>query len=385
MRALTGFILFVIFHISLLTGCEQNKKYSNSQPASGKTVKIGVIGTFSGKMKPRLTQGLSGIKTALSLNPRLENGDTIELIVKDDNSSADRAVEALKELSQEGAAAVLSLSNSKIVLALVEPSKTFELPILAVYATHPDVTASEYISQLIFDDNIQGKVAAMFTRDELLFDRAAVFYNPDNPHSSHLADQFILTFESVGGIITGYENPQATNELNLSILERLQSLDTELIYMPIRAEYVVSLAESANELEWTPQGMGSDGLLSDIILLHSDKLRLVDGLIALDIVSSGMPTSKYGNQIVSEYKKLFQDKGTTFAVLGIEGTKVIQQALNKCIPSLEPYCINSWIRKTENMQGVFSQFSINSEGKAIRPVFINAIKRDKMIFKVMVF
>ena len=102
------------------------------------------------------------------MQPLLDNGDRIEIVFKDDQDDPERSVRALKELVEnEKVSAVLTFSSSGPVLAMAKVADIYRTPILAALATHPEVTqTSEFVSQVCFDNQLQGKVAALFVRDE---------------------------------------------------------------------------------------------------------------------------------------------------------------------------------------------------------------------------
>lgn len=372
-----------ILVLSLILVCCSNE-VDTVQP-SGRTIKIGVIGPFTGDDRVIGKAGLYGAETALALQPMLRNGDAVELVLKDDQGKPANAVKALESLVHDGVTAVLSLSRSSSVLALTAVANDHQIPILATIATHPEVTQSGYVSQLVFDDTVQGKVSALYARDELLIDRAAVFSYPDEPHSSFLASQFIRTFESVGGVITGHIQLNRSKWDEEATIKRLKGANTELAYAPIRAADMLEYSKFCIALGWKPVTIGSDGLLSEVMLKHADSLSEFSGLTAPEVLSTNQPFTTYGKKVVKKYEKLFEGVGTTLAVLGVEGMAVLLQALDRCDNPLDPSCVNTKIRSTRRFQGIMGRITIGADGKAVRPVIINAIKGDHLVFKVKVY
>ena len=133
--------LLAVFAVSvLLIGCEPEEVHLKS----GKVVKIGVIAPFSGPEKAWGENGLLGIKTALELKPYLLNGDKPELILEDDKNDPELTVKALHKLATEDqVSAILIFSDSEAVLAVVEEAEEYKIPILALIATHPEISGGE--------------------------------------------------------------------------------------------------------------------------------------------------------------------------------------------------------------------------------------------------
>jgi len=356
------------------------------QPAvepSGKTVKIGVIAPFSGTDRAKGTEGLKGIKAAMQLAPYLQNGDAVELVVEDDRDDPEQSVKALKKLVEtDKVSAVLTISSSGPVLKMASVADNYKTPILALLATHPDVTRdNQFVSQLCFDDDFQGTVAALYVRDELLVDRVAVFVNPESAYSSHLAAQFEKKFESLGGRITDTITLSEDTKDYEDVLKRVRVKEPELVYLPIRAKAVIQMAQIREKMGWKPQAMVSDGLLTTVLTKYEEETGLVDGLLATDFYSYYAPLTAYGQKL----KSVYEGTGTTYAMLGAEGYALLVDALNRCSDPDDRACTNSRIRSTFEFTGILGKISIGMDGKATRALFINAIRLGRMEFIVKVY
>jgi branched-chain amino acid transport system substrate-binding protein len=274
-------LAILIALVFLFNGCDQQ---SAIQP-SGKKIKVGIIGPFSGSGLAKGKDGLKGIKAAMQLQPYLENGDGVELVVEDDQNEPSLTVKALEKLTEsDKVSAILILSSSDPVLEIASIADTYKTPILALIATHPDVTINtSFVSQLCFDDTFQGTVAALFIKDDLLIDTVAVFSNPDSSYSSYLAAQFMRKFKSLGGRIT--ETVSITQETDdyTNILESIRNKKTELLYLPIRSKDLIRIVKALKKMRWKPEMMGSDGLLATVLTQHKEESGLLEGILATDL------------------------------------------------------------------------------------------------------
>ncbi len=375
-------IITTLVVIILLPGCEKQKKIE----PSGKTISIGVIGSFTGDNNHVGTSGLHGIKTFLKVSPYLINGDQVKLLIKDDKSNPKDALKTLKELAeQDKVSAVLLLSDSSIALEIADKTDG-EIPIIATLATHPEVTNNDKnIVQLSFDDYFQSVVAAMFSRDELLVDKAAVFVDKSSEHSEYQAETFAKKFLESGGVITSIAEINEFNETPRQIVEKLQQMNTELIYVPVDHESVLRIATAVAESNWEPLAIGSDGLLTQILLTHKDQLDVVHDLMTTDVFTSQQPITKLGKVMVKTYKDEFGDTGSTFAGLGVESMWLLTDMLEICLPEPSAECLTQTMKKGFTFQGLLSPITIGTDGKAVRPVFVNAIKNNKQVLKVKVY
>ena len=349
-------------------------------------IKIGVIGPLSGPDKDWGESGLSGIKTATYLQPYLENGRKIELISEDDQNDPILAKKALAKLvNEEHVSSVIVMSNSESVLNLRNIAENLKTPILAIAATHPDITEdNSYISQLLFDDNFQASVAASFVIDELLVEHAAVMIDKENPHSLYLAKQFINKFESVGGVIAeiSFTSDSALLQKNL---ESLKNKNISLLYLPLDADNAVATARLLDAINWKPIILGSDMLQATILLQHQESLDLFDGMLATDPYTTLSPQTNYGKSVAKLYRKSFESPGTVLAAAGCEGASIMFSAINRCQNSEDKSCINSMLRTTHDFLGIFGKISIKENGKSERAIFINTINGRHLQVVVKVY
>ena len=375
-------LLILIFFVSCLGGCDQKPAVK----PSGKAIKVGIIAPFSGPVFAYGEEGLKGIRIAMQLQPYLQNASRIELIVADDQNDPALTVSLLKKLvEKDNVSAIITFSSSKPVLAMAKVADGYQTPILAALATHPDITKhNDFISQLLFDDDFQGVVAALFVRDDLLIDTVAVFKNPTSAYSSHLAAEFERKFKSIGGEIT--DTVSLTEEIaDLSkIVERVHAHSPELLYLPIKVKDVLRVIREVRKLDWNPKMMGGDGLVSTMLSQHADDLDLVDGMLATDFMAHEMPLTPYGERARKRYRDQYEDKRTSHAAIGAEAYAILFNAMNRCSDSADRECINKQIRSTTNFTGIIGNITIRPNGKTQRPLCITAIQggRSKFIFKV---
>ncbi len=291
-----SFSTFLVF-LSLLIltpGCDRPEVIK----PSGNTIKIGVIGPFSGPALAMGEDSLRGIRVVMHMRPFLDNGDAIELIIEDDKNEPELSVKALEKLAtQDKVSAILLLSSSASGLAINRLADSYQVPVLIFLATHPDIARDKtFVSQLSFDNTFQGRVAALFVRDELLIDTVAVFQNPESFHSTSLAGEFIRKFEAIGGTIV--ENIPVTPGADdfKDILERLQKKKTQLLYLPVEAKDFIRISRTLEDMDWTLERMGSDGLVSNILRQYPEAIDLLEGIIDIDLYSNDLRGTSFGEQ-----------------------------------------------------------------------------------------
>lgn len=363
----------------VVCACEQESRVA----PSGNVIKIGVIAPFSGTDLDKGGEGLKGVETVMRLWPLLANGDSIQIVKKDDGNEPAKAVKALQELAEvDQVAAIVTFSSSGPVLAMAGVANRYKTPILATLATHPDITRrSEYVSQVCFDDIFQGQVAAAYVRDELLLDTVAVFSNPDSIYSSNLAAEFKQKFISLRGRISDAVSLSAETKDYTAVLRPVAAKGPELLYLPLKAEDVIGIIEAAAKLNWTPMMMAGDGILATVMARHREQADLLDGLLTTDFYHYTNKLTPFGEKV----RHAYDGRATSFAILGAEGFAMLRDAMNRCSESASRECINDKIRTTSNFTGVMGPITIGSDGKAHRPLVINTIRKKRMVFMVKVY
>ena len=371
-------ILLIILSILSVAGCNSHRR---STPPSGRVVKVGVIGPMNGTKAALGEDGIRGMKTALKMQPLLSNGDAIKLVVADDHNDPKVAVQQFKRLvTQEKVTAVLLLSTSPPALAINPLADKYRVPVIAILATHPDVAkGTRFVSQLCFDNVFQGKVAALFTRDELLDSTAAVFQDPGNAYSTSLAREFIKEFQSIDGTITNLVNITNSTDLQ-NVMEEIEAHGPDILYMPIDVNEVISIIEIAHEMDWNPQYMSADGLIAEVLYSKDkdDLMRVLDGLMAIDFYSSTIAPTRFGRKARRVYRSLYHQRMTSFSALALEAVKVLQNAMNRCKNPRNRICVNRMIRRTTNLKGVIGVISITPRGKVQRALVVNKIESGRI-------
>jgi len=365
----------ILTGLLLLSGCD---KPSPIMP-SGNTIKIGVIAPLSGSSLQKGKEGIKGIHYLLNTQPLLENGDKIELYIKDDLNKPELSTQALKELvKKHQVTAVLSLSSSHVVLELGKIANKYNTPIISLFATNPGITQNNnYITPFGYNDHFQGVAAALFVHDELLIERVAIFKNSNNIYSKDLADAFKNKFKSVRGQILLDADYINNNRQLTQILSEMRNKKVQLIYLPIDANQVINIVNVLNKLNWQPKTMGADGLLVNILIDHKKDINKLNGMITTDFYSSDLPMTEFGSVVKQGYESKDNDL-TSYSMMGIESISLLKQLLNQCSKKLKNKCIQEQLNAGVTYTGLLGKISINSDRTTQRVLLVNEINNGEL-------
>ncbi len=378
------YLILVTLLLVFLSSCGEEQEIIKP---SGNTIKIGVIGPMSGPSQALGEDSLKGIQTALHMHPYLNNGDKIKLLVEDDQNEPELTVKAFEKLVQtDKVAAVILLSTSASALAVNNIADNYQIPVLILLGTHPEISQdTKFVSQICFDDTVQGKIAALFVRDELLIDQVAVFKNPDSFYSNALAEEFIRKFRSIEGQISDVIAISSETTDYDAILSHLRDQDVQLLYLPVAAENVLEISTKLQEMDWAPEVMGGDGLLANAIAQYPEEAHQLDGFLTIDLFSSTIEATAYGKQATKVFRSLFETRNSTYPAIAFEGMAILLNSMNRCHHPAESECINSRLHDTVDFEGLMGNITIQPSGKALRPLIVNRIQGNKLEFVVKVY
>jgi ABC-type branched-subunit amino acid transport system substrate-binding protein len=272
------------------------------------------------------------------------------------------------------------------MMAISSLADQYKTPFIALTATHPDVTLDRaYVNQIVFDDRFQGTVAALFVRDDLLIDRVAVIHDPDNVSSTFLASEFIKKYIAVNGKVVGaLAWPDQKESIQL-MLDKIMEKHPELLYVPMSVAKVLNIAKILQQYGQRPLMMGADGLLAEVLLLNTDQIEIMEGLMATDFFSQSMSLTSFGHMINEKYSFGNNKILMSYAPLGAEGYALLVQALNQCLNLAGQHeCINNKLRDSQGIEGIMDKVVINVDGKANRALIINKIENSEPRFMVKV-
>jgi len=366
-----------------LNGCREE---SDTTP-SGVTVRIGVIASLSGDDEATGRSGLMGVEIVRELHPMLDNGDKIRLVIEDDGSAPAGATSALARLAAGNVTAVLLLTQSNTAMALTDEASRHGLPIIATIATHSDLTvANPRLIQIPIDDTFQGTVAALYVRDELLLNRAAVFSDAGDIHSELLAGEFARRFRKAGGTVLGeFALDTPDGAVPQETLVALRDRDVELVYVPVSTRTFTRLSDQLSRIDWRPRLMGADGLVAETVLKHEENLAMLEGVLVTDVYSAALKRTLYGRRIFEFYQDKYGKGGASYSVLACEGTSILFEAMNACERPYESEPLDAALREIRGFEGYSGPLSIGQDGRADRAVYVNTVRNGKLQHVVKVY
>lgn len=212
------------------------------------TVKIGVFEPASGDNGAGGKQETLGIQYANSVQPTVEIDGTeydVELVVVDNESSAEKAPTAASQLVSEGVSVVLGTYGSGAAIAASDTFAQAGVPAIGVTCTNPQVTeGNTHYFRICFLDPFQGTVLANFAADNFEAKKAYVLTKLGDDYSAGLGFYFSEAFKELGGEVVEDTFPEGNADFTSYITTAVNE-GADVIFAPTSTEAAQLIIDTA--------------------------------------------------------------------------------------------------------------------------------------------
>ena len=348
--------------------------------ANATEITIGVVLPITGAASTYGQTGYQGVEIANKMQPTLANGDTVKVVLVDTKSDkVESATGATRLIDQDKAVALIGemiTGNTQQILQVADAKK---VPIVTPASTADKLLDSaKYGSRVIFQDSIQGEVAADYAIKANL-KNAVVVADQSTAYSLGLAKAFEKKFTANGGKIIKKLTINSGDKDFKAISSQIATLNPEFVYIPFYYTEAALLVRQARQVGVNVPFMGSDGIGNQTYIDLGGEA--VNGTIFTDVFDYTKPETELGAKFVDEYEKANKNREVAgFTALGADAYFVIVDALNRCEEKTSE-CVNNELHKTKDFNGVSGVISIDEKGNATRSVVLKVIENQKPVYK----
>ncbi len=321
MKKFIAMVLVVLMVLSMVA-C------SNSSDED--TIKIGVIGCFTGDVASYGNAALHGIRLYVKeLNEAGGiDGKKVVLVEYDDKNDSTEAVNAYNRLvSADNVVAIIGSVTSTPTIAVSQASESDGIPIITASATHPDVTAyGSNMFRACFIDDLQAKTMVNVAVVNGVT-KAAVIYNNSDSYSTGLYDSFekyckeqgveVVAVESYGADATDY-SAQLTN---------IAAANPEIIFAPDYYNVLYLILKQAREMGIEVPFYSVDGADS-ILGIEGANPEYIEGLLFCNHYST-KDESEIVQNFLKNYKEEYNEDPASFAALGYDSALIMCNAIKE--------------------------------------------------------
>lgn len=244
---------------------------------------------------------------------------TVEILnggkVVDDAKDAKQAVNAYNSLLPENPEAIVGSFFSSVTLPMAELAKESGMLLLATGATNYAVTIDKpTVFRDCFIDPYQGKMAALFAKDQGAT-KAAIIYAKDDDYSNGLKDAFVENAQA-NGIEIVYTGECTTTDTDFTAqASQAVASGADFLFYPCFLDTVPLLVQQVRDAGFTGIIMGGDGWDgSDTTGLESyfDKCYFTNHYSSEDTSEAVQNfvtkyTEKYGTESLNACASLYYD------------------------------------------------------------------------------
>ena len=321
--------LVAAMSVSLLAGCGETKKESTSD-SGGDVFKIGGIGPTTGDAAIYGTAVKNGAQLAVDeINEAGGiNGKQIEYKFEDDQSDAEKSVNAYNTLKDWGMQMLVGTVTSNPCTAVVEYTHEDNMFQLTPSATAVDSIQYDNAFRMCFSDPDQGVASADYIVDNNIATKVAVIYNSSDTYSSGIYQKFVEEAEEKGLDIVAKEAFTADNKTDFSVqIQKAKDAGADLVFLPIYYQEASLILAQANKAGYTPKYFGCDGL-DGLLALDGFDTTLAEGVMFLTPFTADA-TDETTQTFVKAYKDKFSETPIQFAADAYDCVYAIKAAAEK--------------------------------------------------------
>ncbi len=339
---------------------------------AAETIKIGINVPLTGFAASDGTSALNGAKLATEqINSAGGiNGKQLELVVYDDQASPKQSVPiAIKLIEKDKVSIGVSCSYSGATRAAAGIYQSSQVPYIAAYAIHPDITrAGNYTFRTSFVGEVQGRAGAKLA-GEILKKKRAVLITLNNDFGKSLVAGFKQKAESYGITIVN-EYPYSIKDRQFgAIVARVKADKPDVIYATGYFFTAGPLVTQLRAAGVKATIIGQEGFDTQTFIKIAGAAS--EGVIittSLDRDSDSLETREF----IEQYEKMFNHKTDMVAASGHTAIKVAAAAIKQA-GSLDRAAVRDAVAKT-NLIASTGTISFNTLGEVIKDVQVQIVK-----------
>jgi branched-chain amino acid transport system substrate-binding protein len=257
-------------------------------------------------------------------------GHRLEPVIYDTGCAFQAGQQSTQQVIDDGLQFIVGPLCSEAAIAVAETAGAANVVVIAPTAIHPLVTVNAQgqtrpgVFTISYQAGLQGQAAASFARNTLKVDRAAMFFQPDDPYTAALSANFARYFTEAGGEIVYQSTYEPETTPIAELLTALHQADAQLLYLPVAPNV-------ANQI--TGELASSPSALPNLLLLGSDTWESAE----LDRAAAQgayfpvhfSPQAEQVQPWLAAYQSTFATEPSTLAVLGYDALHTLAQAIQQ--------------------------------------------------------
>lgn len=311
-------------------GTESAAGTSDAAAADGAVFKIGAIGPTTGDAAIYGTAVMNAAQIAVDeINAAGGiNGYQIEFKYEDDQSDAEKSVNAYNSLKDWGMQILMGTVTTTPCVAVADKTAEDGMFQLTPSASSTDVIVNDNVFQACFTDPNQGTASAQYIAENSLATKVAVIYDSSSVYSSGIEATFVEEAANQGIEIVAEEAFTADSKTDFSTqLQKAQSAGAELVFLPIYYTEASIILTQADGMGYDPVFFGVDGM-DGILGVENFNTELAEGVMLLTPFAADADDEKT-KAFVAKYQEAYGDVPNQFAADAYDAIYIIKAAIEQ--------------------------------------------------------
>lgn len=342
-----------------------------------KPIMVGFAGEISGKGSDLGISARNGLMIAVNQINDQDGiqGRKIDILVRDDEGSPEKAREIDRELIDAGVVAIVGHITSSQSVAGLEVTQPAEMVMLSPITSSLELTGlDDYFFRACADNLSEIRVLTNYMRSEKQ-NKLVIIYDVDNEaFSLPYANAVDAEMERLGGTILK-KIPYTSNkafDIN-ALIEQVKDEKPDAVLIISSAVSTAVLVQHMRLADLSAPLYATDWSFSEVFVQTGG--RAVEGviLVASFDVNSQSPALLAFKQ---QYRDQYGYEPNYSAMLGYETMLVLAEALKRTDGKADG--LPQALKEINNLPGLTSNISIDPYGDVIRPVYLFQVKDGKI-------
>lgn len=256
------------------------------------------------------------------------NGVPIEFKFEDDETDAEKSINAYNTLKDWGMQMLMGTVTSGCSVAVAEKTAADNMFQLTPSGSSVECVQYDNAFRVCFSDPNQGLASAKYIGDHALASKVAVIYNSSDIYSSGIYQKFAEEAANQPFEIVSAEAFTADSKTDFSVqLQKAKDSGAELVFLPIYYSEASLILSQAATLNYAPTFFGCDGL-DGILNVQNFDTALAEGVMLLTPFAADAQDELTQN-FVTTYKERFGETPNQFAADAYDAIYAIKLAAEK--------------------------------------------------------
>jgi branched-chain amino acid transport system substrate-binding protein len=345
-------------------------------------VRIGLYLPMTGAAAAMGQMVWEGVQVAHRLRPQIL-GQPVKLFLTDTKSDKIEAANAVSRLiEKEKVAAIIGEVISSDTLAGVPIAERAEVPNLTPTATNPLVTQNRrFAFRACFVDDLQGRVAARFARENLKAKQVAVLIDQAQDYCVGLANFFMAEFRHRGGRVVAESYIQTGDQDFTAQISAFKDQHPDLIYAPNYYAEDALLAKQLQDLGVKVPILTGDG--AQVPELLSIGGPAVEGMYFTAHFHRQGAVTPRARQFLKAYEATYHKGLDAFAALGGDCYFLLALAMEAAGTPEGPRVARA-LAATKNFPGVSGTLTMGPDHNPIKGVVVIKVEKGKFVYQTTI-